>query len=148
MREPKPWSLPEKIGILGVFVGLAAGATLTAAAVRYPTDTALWDLVLWNGITMLLGSVACALLLISSHHSGRSFMMPLVLVLIEIGFIVAGIHWHLSSNGTQAIAEPEESGITVSGRCDLAGEPPTLPPEGEKYYVELNEATVQFAATV
>jgi hypothetical protein len=61
-----------------------------------------------------------------------------------IVFIVAGIHWHFSPNGIQATAEPEESGITVSGRCDLAGEPPTIPPEGEKYYIELNEATVQF----
>jgi len=63
---------------------------------------------------------------------------------LGIIFIIAGIHWHFSSNGIQATPEPEENGITVSGRCDLAGEPPTIPPEGEKYYIELNEATVQF----
>jgi hypothetical protein len=125
MLEREPWSLAEKIGIPGVLVGLAAGAILTAAAVLYSTSTILWNIVLWGGVTILAGSVACALLLVSSHYySGRPFMVPSISIVIGIGLLVFRIASHFFSGqvGVKAVKEvPTEnnSDASVYAECHL-----------------------------
>jgi hypothetical protein len=120
MRESKPWSLAEKISIPVTLVVAALGAILTAAAIRYSTDTALWDFVLWGAIAMLFGSLACLALIILSHFSGRSFAMSAVLVFVGIGFIVAGVGWYFRSAAAPSLIPPPLKRMIAYGRLDLA----------------------------
>jgi hypothetical protein len=95
MRKSEPWSLAEKIGIPLVAVTGAIGAILTAAAIRYSTDAALWDFILWGGVAVLLGSLVCLALIIFSHFNGLNFVIPAVLIFVGIGFIVVGVAYYL-----------------------------------------------------
>jgi hypothetical protein len=85
--------------IIGVVIGAffcAVGAILTALAIKFGTDSPLWDLVLWGGAVIMVASVATLGLYISSQVGGRPFMMPSLLINLGICFLTAGVLWHFS----------------------------------------------------
>jgi hypothetical protein len=104
--------------IVGIVIGLlffGAGAILTALAIKQATNSALWDFVLWGGITMLISGIVTLALFISSQTYGRPFLWPALLISFGLCLIVFGLVWHLSER--QNTAKPvaaEATGIIVN----------------------------------
>jgi hypothetical protein len=85
--------------IIGAVVGLfffACGAAVSALAIKYSTNSLLWDFVLWGGVAIMLGSITTLGLYISSQLRGRAFMGPALLINLGICLIVFGAVWHFT----------------------------------------------------
>jgi hypothetical protein len=84
---------------LGLF---AAGAIVSALAIKYSTDSLLWDIILWGGILVMALSAGNIILMIIYYASNSSLRIlrprvgPVLLVNIAICLIVASIVWHFS----------------------------------------------------
>lgn len=87
--------------IVGVVVGtlfFAAGAILTALAIKYATSSDLWDFVLWGGVALMTCSVATLGIYISSQIWNRSFLLPATIIDLGICLIVVGLVWHFQAS--------------------------------------------------
>jgi hypothetical protein len=83
--------------ILLAAIGIAAGAIMTALALRYATSALLADALLWGGITIAICSLATLLLHYSSQKYGRPFLEPALLLNLAICLVIFGLVWHFSS---------------------------------------------------
>jgi hypothetical protein len=104
--------------IIGLVIGLlffGGSAALTALAIKQATNSALWDFVLWGGVTMLLSSIATLALFISSQYFGSPFVIPALLINLGLCLIVGGLVWHLSGGrGTANPVATEALGIAIN----------------------------------
>jgi hypothetical protein len=85
---------------IGTVVGLlffAAGAVMTALAVKYATSAALWDVVLWSGVGLMIASLASLALYIWSQTTGGAFWIPAALLNLGICIILSGIAYSYST---------------------------------------------------
>ncbi len=119
--------------IIGIIVGalfFAAGAVLSALAIKYATSSLLWDVVLWGSVALMMGSLVTLGLYISSQLSGRPFVGPALIINFGLCLIVGGFVWHFSvgtlsrSQGTPA--SPLDD--TVQLACEWSQLPTIAPP--------------------
>lgn len=83
--------------IIGVVVGaifFAAGAIVSALAIKYATSSYLWDAILWGGVALMMCSLVTLGLYISSQLGGRPFVLPALLINFGLCLVVGGFVWH------------------------------------------------------
>lgn len=114
------------------FEAIGIAKTLIYLAVVVVAILGLW----WRGLIPLHGRVTSGLM-------GAAVLIAAILV--EVPLVVYNM-WK-EENTARLTAEPQNSEITVSARCDVAGAPAILPPEGEMFFAEINEAAVRFGRT-
>jgi hypothetical protein len=85
------------IGILIGIVFFAAGAILTALAVKYATSGYLWDAILWLGVGLMINSAATLALFYWTEKTGGAFWFPATLLNVGLCVILAGIFYSDSS---------------------------------------------------
>jgi hypothetical protein len=132
--------------IVGVVVGLlffAAGVVMTALAVKYATNSLLWDVVLWSGVALMVASVATLGLYIYSQSNGGAFWIPALLVNLGICAIISGIAYTNSTAPDVAHPSPlaAQPPIAPSILLDIAFEilPRISPPDGTIHMFEISE---------
>ena len=119
--------------IIGVVVGLlffAAGVIMTALAVKYATNSILWDVLLWSGIALMVASVATLILYIHSQSSGGAFWVPALLINLGVYAIISGVAYTSSS----APASTPPSAPVWSWVWD-----PLTPEQSDKIYFTLKD---------
>jgi hypothetical protein len=86
--------------VIALIIGaifFAGGGILTALAIRYATNTSLWDWVLWGGVALMGVSIATLAMFLSSQVTGRPFWLPTILINIGICAIVGGLVFYYSA---------------------------------------------------
>jgi hypothetical protein len=74
----------------------ALGAMVAALAIKNATPALLWDLVLWGGVAMVIGSIISLGLFLWSQSSGRPFVGPALSIDFGLCLIAIGLVWYFS----------------------------------------------------
>src|ERR1700687_2915639 len=82
------------ICVVVVAIFFAAGAIVSALAIKYATSSYLWDAVLWGGVALMICSLVTLGLYISSQLGGRPFVLPALLINFGLCLVVGGFVWH------------------------------------------------------
>lgn len=114
--------------ILGTIFGIlffAASAIVSALAIKNATPSILWDIILWGGVAGVAIGLALIALYISSQMTGRSFMIPALLITFGISALVAGLVWHYENTETRTVLESDRPRLdrTLKVTCVRAGRP-------------------------
>lgn len=116
--------------IVGSVVGLfffAAGAIMTALAIKYATSSSFWDVVLWAGIATMASTVATLGLYISSQINGGPFWVPAACFTAAVFIGTIGLALHLSVSKIDGA--PIEGSVFVEVQ-NLTPLPEVFPAEG------------------
>jgi hypothetical protein len=126
--------------ILGIIIGLffaAIGAVLAALAIKNATPSALWDWILWLGISSIALSILLLVLYIYSAKNDGPFVLPAVLFAIGIYGLTSGLGIALSPQKPNGAPTDITSGPSIFLQCFAANLPAVSPPGGVFWVIQL-----------
>jgi hypothetical protein len=84
---------------------------MTAVAIKYATNSILWDILLWSGVALIIASIATLALYIWSQSNGSAFLIPAFLVNLGICAVLSGIAYSYATKPVEQARIPKFSWV-------------------------------------